>query len=320
MSWIHALSVFEGVFIGIFVVLYAVYIIRVVSISKTLETSFLGIIIKLIIRTIYFSLIIMSILGPSYGETKKEIQSVGKDIFILVDLSQSMNATDVQPSRLEKVKFELKNIVDAFNSDRIGIIIFSSESFVQAPLTFDKNALFLETLNTNLVPNAGTDFSPPIKMALEKLNSEESLITQQKSKVIILISDGEDFGEETKEVAEEIEEKGIKLFTLGVGTAQGSKIRTRRGFKKDRQGVDVITKLDSRVLKSLAKDTGGEYFEINATKNDVSRLINTIKLIEGEVRDTTEADVSTNKYYYLLIAALFFIVIDLLFSFKTIKI
>ncbi len=118
----------------------------------------------------------MALLGPAFGEARREVQSVGKDIFLAIDLSQSMNANDVQPTRLEKMKFELKNIVGTFTSDRIGLIIFSSEAFMQCPLTYDQNALniFIETLHSGLVPNTGTDFGPPLKMALEKLNDENS--------------------------------------------------------------------------------------------------------------------------------------------------
>ena len=109
---------------------------------------------------------------------------MGKDVFICVDLSQSMNAFDIQPSRIERVKFELKNIIEAFNSDRKGLIMFSNEAFMQCPLTYDNNALalFIQTLNTSLVPNTGTDFAP-LKLALSKLNSEKSGSIRQKSKL-----------------------------------------------------------------------------------------------------------------------------------------
>lgn len=322
MTWLYSLSGLEITFIALFIVFYLLYLIRVISIAKKLSTPYGSVFIKLSIRSIYFALFIVALLGPSFGESKREVKSVGKDIFVLVDLSQSMNANDVQPTRLEKVKFELKNIVEAFSSDRIGIIIFSSEAFMQVPLTFDQNALnlFIETLYTNLVPSTGTDFTPPLQLALKKLNSEESPITQQKSKVIILISDGEDFGEETEEVAQEIEDQGIKLYTLGVGTERGSKIRVNGVYKKNREGNDVVTKLDSRTLKKLASETGGKYFEINETNNDVSRLINTINNIEGELRDTRQIDVSANRYYYFLGIALLLLIIDLLTSVKTIKI
>lgn len=274
------------------------------------------------LRSLYFALFIVALLGPSFGKSTKEVKSIGKDIMVCVDLSASMNANDVQPSRLQKVKFELKNIIDAFNSDRIGIIIFSSESFVQCPLTLDQSALhlFIETLSTNLVPNAGTNFSPPLEMALKKLSEEESSVNQQKSKVIILISDGEDFGDNTPSVVSEIENQNIKLFTLGVGTEQGSRILTAAGYKTDKNGQEVISKLNSSQLKEIAINTGGNYFEINDNKNDVEKLINTISMIEGELRDAKQIDVSTNKYFYFLLGALALMIIDGLFKFKLVSV
>lgn len=322
MTWLYPLGTLEIVFIIVFIILYGAYLSRVIRTARHLNTGFAGVFVKIGLRTLLLAAIVMSLMGPSFGESKREMKSVGKDIFILVDLSQSMNASDVQPTRLEKIKFELKNIVNAFNSDRIGVIIFSSEAFMQSPLTYDQNAvnLFIETLNTTLVPNAGTDFGPPLSLALDKLNSEDSPVTQQKSKVIILISDGEDFGDDTDQVAEDIESSGIKLFTLGVGTESGSRIRTTTGFKRDKQGNDVVTKLDSRSLRKLASDTNGKYFEISATTNDVSRLINTINRIEGELRDSRQIDVSANRYYYFLAFGLLLLMIDVLTSVKAIRI
>ena len=251
MTWFKSIGTQEIIFLLSFALLYFLHITRVIRIAKAINTSYQAIFYKVIIRTGYFILLIVALLGPSFGETAKEVKAVGKDIFIAVDLSESMNAFDIQPSRLEKLKFELKNLVNDFSSDRIGLIMFSNEAFVQCPLTYDQSALhlFIETLNTQLVPNSGTDFGPPIKTALSKLNDDGSLVTQQKSKIILLISDGEDFGQETNEIAKEVESSGIKLFTLGIGTERGSKIMTRRGFKKDRQGQEVISKLNSTSLE-----------------------------------------------------------------------
>jgi len=216
----------------------------------------------------------------------------------------------------------MKRIVEAFNSDRVGVIIFSSEAFMQCPLTYDQNALnlFIETMNSSLVPSSGTDFGPPLRMALDKLSNQEGLSPQQKSKVIILISDGEDFGEQTNEITQEIEDKNIKLFTLGVGTEKGGQIMAGRGYKTDAQGNTVISKLNPSELKSLASKTNGQYFEINENRNDVARLINTISKIEGELRDARLVDVSANRYYYFLLAALVLLVLDLLIDVKTVTI
>lgn len=321
MNWAYSLDTFELIVIAIFLVAYLLYVARLYRIKSKLNVPVSKWLIKFLVRSLYFALMIVALLGPSFGNATREIKSVGKDIFVCVDLSQSMNAFDVQPSRIEKVKFELKNIVEAFSSDRIGLIMFSNEAYMQCPLTFDNNALnlFIQALNTELVPNTGTDFGPPLQMALKKLTNEENSVARQKSKIIILISDGEDFGEETAQVAEEIESSGIKLFTLGVGTERGSKILTRRGYKTNNQGEEVVSRINTSSLKKLAADTGGQYFEINGSRNDVERLINTINDIEGELRDSKQVDTKSNKYYYFLLAALFLMLIDLMISVKVIR-
>lgn len=321
MNWAYSLESFDLILLTAFVVGYLLYVARLYRIRARLGVSVSRWLIKFSIRTLYMLLLLVALLGPSFGTSSKEIKSVGKDLFVCVDLSQSMNAFDVQPTRLEKVKFELKNIVEAFNSDRIGIIMFSSEAFLQCPLTYDNNALnlFIQSMNTELVPNSGTDFGPALRMALKKLTDEESSVTRQKSKIVIFISDGEDFGEETDQVAEEIENSGIKLFALGVGSQKGSKIMTRKGFKKDESGQEVVTRLNPASLKKLASDTGGKYFEINESRNDVERLINEINSIEGELRDVKNVDTTANRYFYFLAAALLLMFLDLLTSVKVIR-
>ena len=322
MVWSGEVGTLEILFIVLFGLFYLLYIARTVRAAKALDTTYRRVFYKIALRSAYFALFLVALLGPSFGESTKEIKSIGKDIFIAIDLSESMNAFDIQPTRLEKIKFELKEIVEAFSSDRIGLIMFSNEAYVQCPLTYDKSALnlFIETLNTNLVPNTGTDFGPPLKMALDKISDDKETVTRQKSKIIILISDGEDFGENTASVAKTIEEEGIKLFTLGIGTAKGSKIMTQRGFKKDNSGQDVLSRLNPVSLKKLASATNGKYFEINASQNDVEKLINTIGDIEGELRDTKTMDVSANKYYYFLALALLLVFLDGILKVRTVSI
>ena len=322
MLWYREFGITEIIFIALFVVLYLLYMIRIIRVARKLNTPYFTVFIKFILRTAFFGLVMVALLGPSFGDSKKEVKSIGKDILICVDLSKSMDANDIQPTRLEKVKFEMKKIVSAFSSDRVGVIIFSSEAFMQCPLTFDQNALnlFIETMNSSLVPASGTDFGPPLKMALSKLEEDKALTGQPKSKVIILISDGEDFGEDTNDVAREVDDKDIKLYTLGVGTTSGGNIFAGRGFKTDRQGNVIVTKLNVKSLRSLADKTGGQYFEINATQNDVSRLINTIGKIEGELRDARFVDVSANKYYYFLGMAMLLLLLDILINIKTVRI
>ena len=321
MIWLKDFTNLELAFLLCFLLGYLVYFFRVLQAARLAGAQFSMVIFKFILRSVALALLLIALMGPSFGTTGREVKTVGKDIFIAVDLSKSMNAFDVQPTRLEKVKFELKNIIRALSSDRIGLIIFSGDAFIQAPLTYDQSALnlFIETLSTELVPNTGTDFAPPLRLAMEKLQNEPDLAGQEAAEIIILISDGEDFGDATEAVAEKINEAGIRLFTLGVGTEEGSRIMERRRYLRDDQGNEVITRLDPSALKELANLTNGQYFEINKQENEVERLINVIQSIEGEVRDARMVEASANKYYYFVAAALALLALDLLMSLKVIK-
>ena len=322
MQLINSLSRVEYFFIVLFGIAYLLYLFRSYRVSKTLHLSLGIILFKMVLRTVYFTLFLIAMMGPSFGNNVKEVKSIGKDIFICVDLSGSMNASDIQPSRLEKVKFELKKIVNAFNSDRVGMIIFSSEAFVQCPLTYDQSALnlFIESLSTGLVPNAGTDFGPPLRIALDKLLKEtETNGINQKSKIIMLISDGEDHGEMANDVVERIENKGVRLYTLGVGTKTGGQIPTKNGFKLNKSGKVVTTKLDSDEMKRLAQQTNGSYFEINQKRNEVSKMINIISGIKGDLRDTRQIDANANKYFYFLLLAFLLMLVDFLFNLKAVR-
>ena len=322
MEYIKEFGFIEILLILTFIIFYLIYIVRLLRINSSISVSFKGVITKIIFRSTYFFLMIIALLGPSFGSSKKEIKVIGKDIMIAIDLSESMNANDIKPSRLEKIKFELKKIIDEFNSDRIGIIMFSNEAYIQCPLTYDKNALnlFIETLNTGLVPNSGTDFGPPLDLSLDKLLVKK-IQKNDKSKIIILISDGEDFGENTYEIVDKIKKSSVKLFTVGIGTAQGTRITLRNGvFKKDKDGKEVITKLNSTSLKKIANETKGKYFEISNQRNQINRMIYEIKKIKGNLIDSRSIDVTKNKYFYFLFIALMLMSMDFLFNFKIIRI
>lgn len=322
VSWYREFGLTETIFTIAFIALYLLYLIRIIRISRSLNSPYGSVFIKLFLRSIIFALLIIALLGPSFGEGKREVKSVGKDIMVCIDLSKSMDALDIAPTRLEKVKNELKKMAQVFNASRMGIIIFSSEAFMQCPLTYDQNALslFIDAMNTSLVPTGGTDFGPPLRMAMEKLQSEQSRVTEVTSKIIILISDGEDFGDETDAVISEIENQGLKVFTLGVGTEKGGQIRAGSGYKTDRQGNVVITRLNPDALRSLARKTGGQYFEINENRNDMAKLVNTINKIEGELLDARFIDITANKYFYFLALAVILLILDVIIRVKAIRI
>ena len=322
MNFQEDIGIFELSLVSLFFMFYFLYLVRIYKINQQIKVNLKAVFMKFILRVTFFTLLIISLLGPNFGIKEEKVEVVGKDIMIAVDLSESMNANDIQPSRIEKVKFEIKKIVDEFSGDRIGIIMFSGEAFVQCPLTYDKNALnlFVETLNTGLVPNSGTDFGPPLELGLSKLQDENSGDNDFKSKIIILFSDGEDFGEDTDQSIEKIKENSLKLFSVGVGTDEGSKILDDFGnFKKDNEGNDVITKLNSSSLRETADKTGGKYYEISKNKNEINQMITEIKNIKGDIIDQQTSNISENKYFYFLLSALVLVAIDFIFVSKIIS-
>ena len=322
MNFQEDIGIFELSLVSLFFMFYFLYLVRIYKINQQIKVNLKAVFIKFILRVTFFTLLIISLLGPNFGIKEEKVEVVGKDIMIAVDLSESMNANDIQPSRIEKVKFEIKKIVDEFSGDRIGIIMFSGEAFVQCPLTYDKNALnlFVETLNTGLVPNSGTDFGPPLELGLSKLKDENSGDNDFKSKIIILFSDGEDFGEDTDQSIEKIKENSLKLFSVGIGTDEGSKILDDFGnFKKDNEGNDVITKLNSSSLRETADKTGGKYYEISKNKNEINQMITEIKNIKGDIIDQQTSNISENKYFYFLLSALVLVAIDFIFVSKIIS-
>ncbi|WP_215223797.1 vWA domain-containing protein [Echinicola shivajiensis] len=304
----------------IFTLLYTVYLYRFYIINKKLKVKTHRLLLKMGLRILYFLLFLVALAGPSVGNATKEIKQEGKDIFIAIDLSQSMNAQDIGPSRLQRVKFELKNLIKNFSTDRIGLIIFSSEAFVQCPLTFDQNVLqlHLDGLHTNLVPNYGTDIAAPLALAIQKFKTDEN--QDPKSKSIVLISDGENFGDNLNTIIENMKEEGIRVFSLGVGTEKGSTIPKGSGVMMDKNSSGpAISKLSSTTLKRIASETNGQYFEISNNAQEIPQLITVIEKVEGTVTGSRTVEASANKYFYFLLAALGLALLDMILPLRTIS-
>jgi Ca-activated chloride channel family protein len=305
---------------GIFALLYFVYLFRYWSINQKLEVVKRRLFTKVVLRFSYFSLFLIAFAGPSIGISTKEIQEEGKDIFIAVDLSQSMNAADIGPTRLQRVKFELKNLTKSFPSDRIGLIIFSSEAFLQCPLTFDQSVLqlYIDGLNTGLVPNLGTDLNAPLRIALDRFEADES--QEAKSKSVILISDGENFGDDLDGIGSELNELGIKVFSLGVGTDEGSTIPRGNGVVMDPETKQPAkTILERTPLQQIASETEGQYFEISNEISEIGDLTAALERLEGGVTGSRVVEASANKYFYFLLAGLALAILDMILPLKTIK-
>lgn len=321
MIWAYPDLKLTLLFAGIFILLYLLYITRFWAINRRLKVEKQRLFTKLIVRTSYFILFLIAFAGPSIGNSFKEVKEEGKDIFIAIDLSQSMVATDVAPNRLRRIQFELKELLKSFPSDRIGLIIFSTEAFLQLPLTYDQAVanLYIDGLNIGLVPNMGTDLTTPLKMALDRFQNDQS--PELKSKSVILISDGEHFGDNLGSISEELYDNGIKVFSIGVGTTKGGQMPRGNGVVIDPQtGQPALTKLNPDPLRYVANETGGQYFEISDQAQEMGSLISAIENLEGSVANTRVVEASSNKYFYFLLAALGLALLDMILPIKTIKI
>ena len=306
----------EQCFLTIFFILYLIYLGRIFWIARSLKTSARSSILKFILRTIYFGLIVLALLNPSFGDSKGSVRADGKDIFLLIDVSKSMEATDIQPSRIEKAKFEINRLINRFNKDRVGIIVFSEDAFILSPLTYDRNAisLFIPKISTNLMPEAGTDFNPALELALNKLQKTKS---KTQSKVMVLISDGENFGNYDKTLIGKIKKNNINFFAMGIGTPNGTTLREGNNYKKDMNGNIIVTKLEVKLLKKISQETGGKYLEINSISGSFNDLITEIEQVRSTLINQRQVDVIANKYFYFLIIALFLLVIDVFFTVRT---
>ena len=232
-------------------------------------------ILKTVVLCGAFACLSLALVNPKIGTKLETVRSQGVDIVFAVDVSKSMLAEDIAPNRLEKSKQLVTQIINSLASDRVGIIAYAGKAFPQLPITTDYASakMFLQNMNTDMLSSQGTAIHEAIELAKTYYDDEE-----QTNRVLIIISDGEDHGEDAIDVAEEASEEGIRILTIGVGDVKGGPIPIKRNgvilnYKKDNQGETVITRLDETTLKEIAEETNGVY--INGSNTD--EVVDTIK-------------------------------------------
>ncbi len=230
-------------------------------------------ILKVLMVIIAVLLSLVALARPQWGFEWEETKRVGLDMLIAIDVSKSMLAKDVKPNRLERSKFAVKDLVKKLNGDRIGLVAFAGTAFLQCPLTIDYNGflLALEDLNTATIPRGGTSIASAIKEAMDVFKSPE-----KKYKVLVVITDGEEFEGDALNMALEAAKLGIKIYCVGVGTNEGDLIpvvdeRGDRMYLEDKSGQVVKTKLNEELLKRIAISTGGSY--VRATQGEFGLVL-----------------------------------------------
>lgn len=255
--------------------------------------------------TLFVLLLVIAALRPQYGFVWQESKRKGVDIVVAIDVSLSMLSEDVKPNRLQRAKREIYDLLDALQGDRISLVAYSGVAFTEAPLTEDYATfrLFLKLLETSLIPIPGTNIGAALEKSIEAFGSTEAIKKSQKSRAIVLITDGEDLEGEYKAKAQKAKELGIKIFILGVGTTAGAPINTPDGYKKDDKGTIIITKLNETVLKELAEDTGGIYVQSMTSEADTDLLykMGIKKQLEDQAQKSTRAK-RWNEYFQFPLA------------------
>ena len=264
---------------------------------------------KLMLLGIVF--ILLASVGPQIGVKLKELSREGIDIFILIDTSVSMDAIDVKPSRIEKAKYELGRLLTELGGNRAGIIAFAGSAHLHCPLTTDYSAarLFLNMIDTNLIIEQGTDLAQAIRLALNNIEDEE------KFKLLVIVSDGEDHQGEALLLAEEAKERGIIIHTIGIGTSSGGPIPiyddrgNRIDFKKNKDGGIVTTTLNELILDQIANITNGLYIRIENQINAISPLLQEIqKMDKMELKSHIFTEYEDRYQIFLLIGLILFII------------
>ena len=272
-------------------------------------------VLKALLFLAALALVVVGLARPqSQGKTVMA-KSTGIDIVIAVDVSDSMLAQDIPPSRIEKAKLELQDLVETTRGDRIGVVAFAGEAYGQVPLTLDRSSvkLFLRSLSPGMVPEPGTAISKAIRASLSLFDFD-----QQVGRVVILLTDGEDHEEDPAGIARQAAEAGVRIFTIGIGTSKGEMIpiRGEKGgvqFKKDARGQIVVSKLGEEKLKEIAQITGGQYYPSQRGSLEVEKIYRSIQNLEQKETGSGWIVETDPRYQpYILLAVLLLLLESLL--------
>lgn len=267
--------------------------------------------VKFWLAVLAFLLLVIALARPQFGSKMKTVTRQGIETVIALDISNSMLAEDIAPNRLEKSKKIISKLIGKFENDKIGLIVFAGDAFVQLPITNDfiSAKMFMETISPSLINRQGTDIGTAINLAMKSFTPDKEV-----GKAVIVITDGENHEGGAEEAASAAAEKGIAVYILGVGSLEGAPIpaETSNDYRRDKEGNVIVTKLNEGMSQSIAKAGNGAYIRVDNTNNAQ-------RLLEKELGKLAKADVTTEVYtdydeqfHIVAFLALLFLVIDIL--------
>ena len=237
-------------------------------------------------------LLVTGLARPQFGTRVETVKGEGQDMIVALDVSKSMLAEDVAPNRLEKAKHAVSSLIDRLDGDRIGLVAFAGEAFVQSPLTLDYGAakMFLNSMEPGLIPVQGTDLGSALEASLQAFVGDE-----RQHQVMIVITDGEDHSGDVGRPLERAVDDGVIIYTVGIGSPEGvpipdiDSLGVRHGFKKDENGEVILTRLDESVLQDIASRTGGKYYRATSGESELDEMTD-------EIAEMDKAELSSRRF------------------------
>jgi Ca-activated chloride channel homolog len=277
---------------------------------------------QLVLQLVAGLFVILALARPQMGQSEQEVKSEGVELMIVADVSDSMLAEDVKPSRLEQMKIDLTKLMDLMPGNKTGLIAFAGSAALLSPLTSDPSALklYISSLDTYAVSTQGTAFEPALSFAKEAF--EKGGVTQSQdlktTRVILVVSDGEDQEEGALEAAKELAKEGVKIITIAYGTEKGGTIPTRdpygnlTGAKKDKDGNTIITTVKGEFLKSLAQSGDGSFYFSSFDGSHLKQVVNDISLYEKSLFDSSMVVQYDEKFAWPLSLGIILLLVSLL--------
>ena len=271
--------------------------------------------IKTGLLLIAITLLITALARPQFGSRVETVQREGQDILIALDLSASMVAEDVAPNRLNKAKFAIADLINRLEGDRVGLVAFAGDAFVQCPLTVDYGAatLFLNAMVPDMMSVQGTNLGQALSVAMDAFSE-----TDRRHRVLVVITDGEDHENQMEEAVDRAVEEGVRLYPVGIGSTEGVPIPElntegqAQGFKRDRDGAVVTTRLDESTLIMMAERTGGSYYRASPGGSELLELVAEVSAGDGQEFEVEQVTVFDEQYQIFLGLALTLLVGEIL--------
>ena len=265
--------------------------------------------LRLSLFLLAFFFFVLGISRPQMGAILKEHKTRGAEVMIVLDVSNSMLAEDYSPNRLERAKLAISRVVDKLRDDRIGLVVFAGNSFVQLPITTDyvSAKMFLGSISTESIPIQGTAIGDAISTALRSFSAQSD-----RSRAIIVITDGENHEDDPVAAASQAAEMGVRVFTIGIGSPEGKMIPFEGDYLRDKEGNPVVTRLDEAVLQDVAAAGKGLYVRAGNSEFGLNPIIEEIARLDDEEYNSIVFEEYDELYMYFFAMALFFFVLEML--------